>query len=413
MQGKLNKILLVISSMLFFAALFGWYSSAMPKFYESKTVLSIKPPTISTRVVRNLTEEDLAQKLQPMNEEILSRTSIEVMISKYGLFEKEKAQGMPIELIIDKMRKNIRVNPEKSDLGEWRNFLITYRDTTPENARNVAAELAGKYVNQEVPRAVEVSLKTREFINSAIIQVKEELDKAEKERLEIIIKKLNNSRDKSLNDYCGYWVIDGLYSQKWILLKVTETLSSRKELLSEKARLLNSQINLIEQFKKDDSEFVKEKEIVLLQIKSLSLESQNTENELHKIEKLSEKYAKELSNTEKEIFKIEKQIFNNHPNLKADLLEIDAKYQVAKSRFEELIKEANDFCKECDWETSPNEITIQIVDPANLPTSPTSFTTKDFILFGAGFGFIFSLFLLGLGSGVNYLNNRFGKTILQ
>ncbi len=222
MQGKLNKILLVISSMLFFAALFGWYSSAMPKFYESKTVLSIKPPTISTRVVPNLTEEDLAQKLQPMNEEILSRTSIEVMISKYGLFEKEKAQGMPIELIIDKMRKNIRVNPEKSDLGEWRNFLITYRDTTPENARNVAAELATKYVN------------------SAILG-------------------------------CN--------------------LGQRE----------------------DDFEDIK----------------------------------------------------------------------------------------------------IKIVDPANLPQSPIYPTTTDLTLIGAGFGFIFSLFLLGLGNGVNYLNNRFGKIILQ
>ena len=127
-----------------------WVVWSLPSFYDSTTFLTLKPPTISEKVVQSLSDEDLSQRLQNINQSVLSRSSLEPMVAKYKLFEMEKASGMPMELIIHKMRTNIKVEPEKTDNEKVAGFRITYRDSSPEAARNVTAELASKYVNGQI-----------------------------------------------------------------------------------------------------------------------------------------------------------------------------------------------------------------------------------------------------------------------
>jgi uncharacterized protein involved in exopolysaccharide biosynthesis len=184
MQGrKLNNILLVLSSALFFAAILGWYGSTLPKLYESKTFLKFAPPLVSDKVILPLTEDELGQKLQPLTEEVLSRSTLEPMIAKYKLFETEKVDGMPIELIVNKMRKNIFVAPAKNTDNVSNGFSISYRDSTPEKAKNVTVELANYYVNsQNVSCCVCQSEMTPEYINARIKKAKKDIKKIERKR---------------------------------------------------------------------------------------------------------------------------------------------------------------------------------------------------------------------------------------
>ena len=105
-------ILLPIITM---TAAIGYVVYKLPSVYESKTLLTVKPPQISEKVVQSLSDEDLSQRLQSINQEVLSRSSLEPMITKYDLFKLERNSGMDMALIIDKMRKNIVVEPEKTD----------------------------------------------------------------------------------------------------------------------------------------------------------------------------------------------------------------------------------------------------------------------------------------------------------
>ncbi len=367
MRGELkNKIWLIISATFAFATLFGWYGLTLPVFYESKTLLTLRPPTISGKVVKSLTEEELEQKLFGMSQDILIRPTFEVLIGKYRLFETEKAKGMPIELIVDKMQKNIRISPTKNDFGQIRSFTITYRDTTPQNARNVAAELASKYVNAQVADSIEVVYKTAEFLETVRNQAEQELRKLEVERVKIFVKKIRDSRGKSFETECFSTIkIEMLYNQKWTALEDKKSLIGKKE-------IANVEYNL----------------------------------RLRANEKRLSDFTKEISKTEVELLK-------QYPDLKSALAEIDAKYQTAKENFEELTKKVNDAQVQVIRDSDGQGETISVIDPANLPNSPASVTAKDLALVGAGFGFIFSLFLLGLSSSVSYLNDKFGKIVLQ
>ena len=237
---------LILLPMLTMTAAIGYVVHRLPSVYESKTLLTVKPPTISDKVVQSLTDEDLTQRLQTINQEVLSRSSLEPMVTKYKLFELERNAGVPMELIIEKMYKNITVEPERSDDDrKVAAFRINYRDRSPEAARNVTAELASKYVNAQVLASTQTAETTREFLDNQVNQAKSSLDALEKQRLEIMMQNVDTLPESS----------QGLIAQLQGLRQREDTISKEKEtLITEKGRIndninsFNSQARLIENF---------------------------------------------------------------------------------------------------------------------------------------------------------------------
>ncbi|HEX9962189.1 MAG TPA: Wzz/FepE/Etk N-terminal domain-containing protein, partial [Pyrinomonadaceae bacterium] len=217
----------------------------LPSIYESTTLLTLKPPTISEKIVQSLSEEDLSQQLQTINQEVLSRSSLEPMIAKYKLFETEKESGMPTELIIEKMKENVKVVPERSDNEKVAAFRITYKDRKPEAARNVAAELASKYVNAQIIASTQSAEVTREFIDNQLNQAKTSLDTIEKQRLDIMMQNVETLPESAQGLIAQ---LDGLRNREQTIAKEKETLITERGRLNDSIRALNSQSRLIEDY---------------------------------------------------------------------------------------------------------------------------------------------------------------------
>jgi len=224
----------------------GYVVYRLPSVYESKTLLTVKPPTISEKVVQSLTDDDLNERLQTINQQVLSRSSLEPMVSKYRLFELEKNAGVPMELIIDKMYKNITVEPEKSDTAQKvAAFKIIYLDRTPEAARNVAAELASKYVNAQMLDSTERAKDTQEFIDKQLNQAKTSLDALEKQRLDIMMQNVETLPENSQGLIAQ---LEGLRNREETISKEKENLTMEKGRLNDSIRALNSSARIIENF---------------------------------------------------------------------------------------------------------------------------------------------------------------------
>ncbi len=229
----------------------GYVVWKLPDMYESKTSLTLKPPTISSIIVKDMTEDDLSQRLQSMNQEILSRSTLEPMVGKYKLYERERAMGMPMELIIERMHKSIVVEPEKGDDGKVTGFRLAYRDRTPEAARNVVAELAGKYVNQQVAQSIDIADKTRQFLDDELNLAKTSLDAIEKQRLDIMMQNVETLPESAQGLIAQ---LQGLRQREEGISKSKETLIVEKGRLNDSIRMLNSQINITQQFGEKDAE---------------------------------------------------------------------------------------------------------------------------------------------------------------
>ena len=138
---------MIILPMITLTSAVGYVVYNLPSIYESTSLLTVKPPTISSNLVQPLTNEDFSQRLQTINQEVLSRSSLEPMVLKYDLYRTERNAGMPMELVIAKMYKNIKVDLEETGDQKVAAFRIKYRDSDPQATRNVTAELASKYVD--------------------------------------------------------------------------------------------------------------------------------------------------------------------------------------------------------------------------------------------------------------------------
>jgi succinoglycan biosynthesis transport protein ExoP len=237
---------LIILPIITMTAAIGYVVYKLPSVYESKTVLTVKPPTISDKVVQSLTDEDLSQRLQTTNTEVLSRNSLEPMIAKYDLFKLERNAGLPMELIIEKMSKNITTEVEKSDdERKVASFIIKYRDRTPEAARNVTAELASKYVNEQVIASTQTAEVTREFLDNQRNLKKAELDTLEKQRLDIMMQNVETLPDSQQGLIAQ---LQGLRQREQTIAKEKETLITERGRLNDSVRALNSQARIIEDY---------------------------------------------------------------------------------------------------------------------------------------------------------------------
>ena len=85
----------------------------LPKVFRSTTFLTLTPPTISEKVAPSLTDETMSHRLQSIGSNVLSRSSLEAIIDQFDLYSDKKAAGLPKEAIVDGMRNNIEVDPEK------------------------------------------------------------------------------------------------------------------------------------------------------------------------------------------------------------------------------------------------------------------------------------------------------------
>jgi polysaccharide chain length determinant protein (PEP-CTERM system associated) len=242
---------LILLPMLTMTAAIGYVVYKLPSIYESTSLLTVKPPTISSNLVQSLTNEDLSQRLQTINQEVLSRSSLEPLVQKYDLYKQERAAGLPMELIIEKMYKNIKVSLEESGNVKVAAFSIKYRDRDPQAARNVTAELASKYVNAQVQRQTETAESTKDLFEKQLNEKKIALDDLEKQRLDIMMQNVATLPESEQGLVAQ---LQGLRQREDTIAKEKQTLFNEKGRLSDAIAANNRQMRVIEDFGEKDTQ---------------------------------------------------------------------------------------------------------------------------------------------------------------
>jgi polysaccharide chain length determinant protein (PEP-CTERM system associated) len=241
---------MIILPMITMTAAIGYAVYQLPSIYESTSLLTVKPPTISSNLVQALTNEDLSQRLQTINQEVLSRSSLEPMIQKYDLYRPERNAGMPMELIVEKMYKAIKVDLEDSGQEKVAAFRIRYRDRDPQATRNVTAELASKYVNAQVQTQTEIAESTKELFENQLLEKKMAMDELEKQRLAIMTQNVATlpESEQGLVAQLG-----GLRDRESNIMKEKESLMNERGRLSDAIGANNRQMRLIEDYGEKDT----------------------------------------------------------------------------------------------------------------------------------------------------------------
>ncbi len=155
-----------------------WAVQSLPNIYESTTMIIVVPPRVSSNYVQPVNQVDVNSRLSTIQKQVTSRTELQRIISRFGLYKEMIERDTPIELVIDEMQRHIFVRPQNTPTGT-NAFTISFQGPDPRAARDVTAELAARFIDAN-------SDETRREASTTIDQLEEQIQavKTQLERIE-------------------------------------------------------------------------------------------------------------------------------------------------------------------------------------------------------------------------------------
>src|SRR5262245_28364784 len=124
-----------------------------PAVYRSTATILIEEQEIPRELVRSTVTSLADERIQVISQQIMTRSTLMQIVEKYDLYPRER-RYVSNEEILDRMRRDIRVQTVSAELGRMGSraiaFKLSYDNDVPDKAQKVANELVSLYLNENV-----------------------------------------------------------------------------------------------------------------------------------------------------------------------------------------------------------------------------------------------------------------------
>jgi polysaccharide chain length determinant protein (PEP-CTERM system associated) len=162
-----------------------------PKVYMSTCLLSYQQQDINPAKISPEINTKLKDVVSSLTQVILSRTSLEEIITAEGLYKKER-EKLPMEDVVEKMRRNIEVIPSK----EGDTFSISFTGSNPNQVVRVTNSLSSRFIEENMKYREERASETSTYTKDELAMVKEMLDSKEAIMRDYKLKHYNEMADQ-------------------------------------------------------------------------------------------------------------------------------------------------------------------------------------------------------------------------
>jgi polysaccharide chain length determinant protein (PEP-CTERM system associated) len=150
----------------------------MEDTFVSKALIRIVPQQISTDIIQNVSSQDVADRINGMAQSILSRNTLTTLITAHGLYKKEIASE-PMEDVVNKMRDAIKIRPTAGVAVTGKTMpamevSFSYRDRLA--AKAVCDDLVSRFMGQSTQDTLDTQLQANQFLNDEFERAKHDLD---------------------------------------------------------------------------------------------------------------------------------------------------------------------------------------------------------------------------------------------
>src|SRR3984957_10532290 len=155
-------------------------ATVLPKRYTSETLVLVDQPRVPTDFVKPVITEDLNQRLASMQEQILSRSRLEPIIDKFGLYPAKRG-SVPVDELIDKLRTAVVVKPMDPMPGTasrniFPGFYVDVTFDDPLKAQQICTEITSMFMQQNSREREQQAAQTTDFLTGQLAQAKKKLD---------------------------------------------------------------------------------------------------------------------------------------------------------------------------------------------------------------------------------------------
>ena len=143
-------------------------SFLIPPLYQAQTRILVEAPLVPEQYVQRANRLPLADRVQTINEIVLSRTRLEGVVREFALYRSVWPAGMSVENVIDRMRQDISVELEV----DGRTIDLAYVSQEPRTAQKVSYRLAGLYIDVSFRDREDSDRAVNEFLEAQIEDVR-------------------------------------------------------------------------------------------------------------------------------------------------------------------------------------------------------------------------------------------------
>jgi succinoglycan biosynthesis transport protein ExoP len=155
---------------------------ALPDLYESTALVLVDRQQVPETFVQPTVTSELEVRLRTMSQEILSRTRLEALITRLGLYP-DLNDAPSKEEAVERMRRDIHVELQEADPTRPRSnitaFTLSYRGTDPQTVARVTNTLASFYIEENLKARERQATGTSEFLRVQLQDTKKRLDEQE------------------------------------------------------------------------------------------------------------------------------------------------------------------------------------------------------------------------------------------
>lgn len=424
---------------------------ALPSRYTSQTLVLVEQQRVPDTFVASVITEELAARLGTMQEQIFSRTRLQPIIEKFGLF-KNKVGRVPMEDLVDDMRGDILLKPVVSVASargrDMPGFYLSFTADNPRVAQQVCAEITSMFIEENLRIREQSAQGTTSFLEAQLADAKRQLDEQDARlaqfkrknigglpdetqtnlnllmtlntRLDAVTQALNRAQQDKV--YTGSLLaqeVAALQASKGSGSSRPETDQQRleameKELLALQARYTSDHPDVlklrdsIEQLKKERREAVgvgddKAAEVAQGAAGPEPPQILQSRSQLHAYDEAIKQYSREQERLKEQVRLFQSRI-QLSPLVEQEYKQLTRDYDMALRFYNELLAKRNQSEMATNLERRQQGEQFRVMDPANLPEEPTFPNRPLFAAGGFGIG-------LTVGLGIALLLEFLTKVI--
>jgi polysaccharide chain length determinant protein (PEP-CTERM system associated) len=154
-------------------------SRFLPNRYTSQTLVLIEPPNVPESFVPQVDMGSIGQRLGSMQQQILSRASLEPIVHQFGL-DSGDPNKVSMDDLVDRLQRAIDVTAVKPIIETGDRYLpgffvnVTWAD--PHTAQEVCKAVTSMFIQENLRLQQEHAEQTTQFLSTQLVQAKADLD---------------------------------------------------------------------------------------------------------------------------------------------------------------------------------------------------------------------------------------------
>ncbi len=160
----------------------GWvYAQTQPNRYRASAVIQVTPPQLPSTVVRPMVTMALRERLPMLEQEVMSRSRLERIITDYDLYKQLRAEST-MEDVVNQMRRDINVGLPRSTVrrAEGATFTLSYSSLEARTAFRVAERLVSLFVDENARQRETIAEGNDQFLAAEVETARARLEATER-----------------------------------------------------------------------------------------------------------------------------------------------------------------------------------------------------------------------------------------